>query len=175
MHSSLELRVNVLLLPLNLLNHDFLVGCVLDNMSRGQGLVGVGALGSPRNIMPVVEGVDHQNIDVRRLQNQIDGERMEHVPGIQVEEGSHKVETVNSDEGEHNDTRHAVEEEAPEECISRVGGYLVAEIRVERSIHKIEGQDEDVELDNAEDVKRHGVCISRALGSITEGENKLNH
>lgn len=44
--------------------------------------------------MPIAEGVNVQDVDVTALAKQILEERREHVPRVQVEERSNKVESV---------------------------------------------------------------------------------
>ncbi|KAI6748967.1 hypothetical protein HG531_007914 [Fusarium graminearum] len=67
----LKLTVNILLLLLDFLD-DNLVLLSLGDVGRGKCLGLVGTLGTPRNIVPVVERVDHENVDVEVLEQSVD-------------------------------------------------------------------------------------------------------
>ena len=50
------------------------------------------ALGAPRDVVRVAEGVDLQRADVGGQQGKVLRRRGEHVPGVQVQEGHEEVE-----------------------------------------------------------------------------------
>lgn len=107
----LELGVDVCLCHVHFLyDVSFTVGGFL-NRSRWQGVGFVGALGSPGDVVPVAEGVHHQNIDVRRHQQKVLAEGGEHVPWVEIEEGSDEVKTEGRGDGDKDNTRAAGREE----------------------------------------------------------------
>ena len=52
------------------------------------------SLGTPRDIVQIAEGVDEQDIDVGREQEEILHERVQHVPWVEEHNGRDEVETV---------------------------------------------------------------------------------
>ena len=128
--------------------------------------------------MPVVERIHHQNVDVRAHKNQVLRERMEHVPRVEVQERSGKVEAVDRDERDKNQTSNSslAAEEAVEELFAGSKRDLVLDrLRAESAVDKVDREDQDVKLDGAEDDERGLVGLIGSFGAITECENELQY
>ena len=124
--------------------------------------------------MPVAEGVDHQNVDVARHTEEVLRERGEHVPWVEVEEGGDKVETERRCQGNQDDTWSAAGEEAREEFVDAFARFDVGGVVASEGVYnQIEGLDDDVELNQAENAEGDDVTPSAALRSITQGQNEL--
>lgn len=101
---SLKLTVNIGLRFINFLYDGVFRAFILGGLGRGQRISLVGTLGTPRHIVPVAEGIDVEDVDVRGLQDHVGGERGEHVPRVGVHEGGDKVKTEGGSQGNDNDT-----------------------------------------------------------------------
>ncbi len=55
--------------------------------------------------MPIAKGVYVENVDIGRHYKHVLRKRSEHVPRIEIEEGSNKVETECGRQSDENDTR----------------------------------------------------------------------
>lgn len=101
---------------------------------------------------------------------------MEHVPWVEVQEGRDVVETVNGEEGNNDQTRDssiAPEETIKEGFTGREGDLVLNGRSSESSVHKITGQDEEIQLDETEDHEREDVSVLCALRSVSESEDEL--
>jgi len=95
----------------------------------------VAALCAPGYVVPVVEGVNHQHVDVRAHEDEVLRERVEHVPGIEIQERRQEVEAVDGDERHDDETCSAVlsVEETVEEGVGGSRVDLVADGRAGES------------------------------------------
>lgn len=171
LHGSLESRIDVGL---------WLVGFVDDlgfsaiaslGLGCGKNIGLVGSLGTPRNIVPIAEGIDVEDVGIRRGDEQVLWERVEQVPWIEVKEGGDDVETKGSSQGNQNDTTRTLEE-VPEELSSAACIQLE---RLEGLHDEVDGQDDDIELDDGEEDERGDISVFRTLRSVTESQNELYH
>ena len=60
---------------------------------RGEGLILITTLGTPRNIMQVAECVNIEDVREARCDEQVLNERGKHVPWVAVEEGREEIDT----------------------------------------------------------------------------------
>ena len=89
----LELRVDICLCEIHFLDHvAFAIGSLL-RFRRGESVGFVSALGTPGDIVPVAESVDHEDVDVAAHQQEILAEAGEHVPWVEVEEAGDVVQS----------------------------------------------------------------------------------
>lgn len=140
---------------------------------RGESFGLVGTLGTPRDIVPVAERVDVENVDVRRHDEQVLGEGSEHVPWVQVEERSDIVQTKGGSEGDDDDTGASAAEERLDKGAGGATVQLLGRRVRECANDKVHGEDNDVELDEAKDDERGHVTPSGTLGTVTQRENEL--
>ena len=100
-----KLLVNVGLRFVGLFDHCYFAVACFGGIRRRQGIGLVGALGTPRYVVPVGKGVDVEDVDVRGLDEQVGWERGEHVPRVEVHERGDKVQAVGGCQSDDDDTR----------------------------------------------------------------------
>lgn len=93
----LEMTVNIGLRFVGLFD-DF-VAAFLFGGRGGKNVDFIGTFGTPGDVVPVAEGVDVEDVDVGGGEGEIGPEGVEHVPRVEVGEGSDEVETVGGDQG----------------------------------------------------------------------------
>lgn len=167
-----ELRVNVSLWQIDFLDDCGFSICPLLRSRRWKRIGLVRSLGTPGNIVPVGECVNHQDVDVRGHHQQVLKERGEHVPWIEVEERGHKVQTKGGCKCDDNDTRSGRSEEGFDEvCRSSIG---VESWASGESVHdQVEGVHNNVELNQGVNTEGGDVRPSATLGSVTKSEDEL--
>ena len=169
LNHSLKLGIDIRLRQIHLLNNS-MFAIILLRLRRGERISLVGTLGSPRDIVPIGKSVDIEDIGEGRHEQEVLSEGGEHVPGIEVQEGGDEVETECCDDGDEDDA-YAVGGEELGEIVNAVCDGVAAKGATE----KVEGEDDEVELDDGEDHEGHDVGDSGALGSVTERENELQN
>ena len=102
LHHGLELGIDIRLRKIHFLD-DSLLAILLLGLHRGKRLGLVGALSSPRDVVPVGEGVNVEDVGEGGHEEQVLQEGGEHVPGIEVQEGGDEVETEGRDHGDEDD------------------------------------------------------------------------
>lgn len=99
---------------------------------------------------------------------------MEHVPRIQVHEGSDKVETVNGNQGHQDDTSCTLTtEETLDEILTRVERNLFSNRSVESADNQVSRKDQDVTLNDTKDHERGDIGELGTLRSVTQREDEL--
>lgn len=109
-----ELAVNVGLRLVHLFD-EVRLGVVLLGLRLWERFTLVGALGTPGHVVPVAEGIHHQDVDRAGHAAKIRPGGGEHVPGVHVEEASHKVHSVGRHQRDQHDARASGAEEGRQE------------------------------------------------------------
>ena len=110
--------------------------------------------------MPVAEGVDVQDVHVRRHDEEVLREGCEHVPRIQIHERCHKVESEGRCKSEEDDsgTTRGKETAGKFSCsVLEIYRCRFAP-RQEGGDDEIHCQDDEIELDKAKDDERSYIC-----------------
>lgn len=115
LHGAFKLAVDIRLRLVDLLDHSSFAVVFLLRLGRGQSVGFVRTLCAPRHIVPVAEGVDHQDVDVRGHDQEVGREGGEHVPGVEVHEGGDEIEAEGGGEGDDDDSWSFGTEEGFEE------------------------------------------------------------
>ena len=123
--------------------------------------------------MPIAEGVYVQDVDITAHTQEVLEERSEHVPRVEIEEGSDKVETESRCQGDDDDTRSRRAEEGFHKIARTIGIEPLCFLVTESMNDEVERVDSDVELDETEDAKGDNVGPARSLWSVTQRENEL--
>ena len=167
----LELGVDIRLCEVHFFDHvAFAIGRFLC-FRRGQSVGFVGALGAPGDVVPVAEGVDHQDVDVAAHQQEVLAERSKHVPRVEVEEAGDVVQAERRRDRQKDNTSPASGEERLEDFVRVLAGE--AEAMREGADDEVDGVDDDVNLDEAEEAEGGDVAPLAALGSVAEGKDEL--
>jgi len=132
---------------------------------RGRQRIGlVCTLGTPGHVVPVAERVHVEDVDVGRHDQQVSGERGEHVPRVHVHERGEEVETEGGSQRDDDDTRTGGREERLEERPDSVTHIEVHRgLSGEGAHDEVHGQDDDVELDDTKDNKGRDI---RVFGTV---------
>nr|POF01139.1 hypothetical protein CFP56_21087 [Quercus suber] len=169
-----ERLVDVCLRDVDFFDHSrFTVGRLLC-LRRWECIGFIRAFGSPGHVVPIAEGIDHEDVDVGCRHEEVLRKGGEHVPRIEVEERGHEVETKCRGKCNDDDTRATGCEEGFDEFVYAiinvdVGGVL----RGERPNDKIEGIHDDIELNQGKHHKGCDVGVSASLRSVAKRQDKL--
>ena len=160
-HRERELAVDVGLRLVGLYDDGHLAVGGLGGRRRRQRIGLVRALGPPRHVVPVAEGVDVENVDVRGHDQQILREGREHVPRIEVHERGDEVQTESGRESDDDRAGRGREQGLGEG--GGGGGVEVLRLRArEGPYDEIHRQHDDVELDEGKDDKGYEVGVPRS-------------
>lgn len=174
LHSGLKLTIDVGLRLVNFLNDCVFAAFVLGGLCRGESIRLVGALGTPGHIVPVAEGIDVEDVDVRRLQDNVGRKRGKHVPGVGIHEGGDEVETKCGSEGNDNDTSTRRSEERPQEGPK---AFVRLEIHwcttSEGTDDQVKRINHNVELNDTEGDEGSKVGELRTFRPVTQREDEL--
>ena len=149
LHGRLELTVNIGLGLINFLNEIRLVILFL-GLRFWQCFTLVGTLGTPGNIVPVTESVNHQNVDRAGHSGEVGPRRSEHVVGVHVEETGNEVDTVCRNQGDQNDTGTGGAEERLQEMSDALTHIEIQSTTHEGVGDQVEGVNHSVSLNNRE-------------------------
>jgi len=105
--------------------------------------------------VPIAKGVNVKNVNVRGCNEEILGERVEYMPRVKVQEGSSNIKTKGTSKGHQDDTTISFEE-VLEECCRTVCYQLEL---TEGPYDEVDGQDDDVKLDDTEEDKGGNICV----------------
>lgn len=158
----LKLTVNVGLRLIDFLD-EIGLGIILLGLSLWQCLTLVRSLGTPRNVMPVAEGVHHEDIDRAGHTTKVSPRGGEHVPRIHIKEASNEVDTIGRDQGNQDDTGTGRTEERRQEFADALTQIKVQRASSESIGDQVERQYEDVTLDDTEVNERKGISQTRTI------------
>lgn len=111
---------------------------------------------TPGDVVSITEGVDVENVDICRCEEEVLEERGEHVPRIKEHEGSDEVEDIRArhryDQGQEKRVR---EEHAKSEVV----------VLLELGLHRLDGDEDGSE----HEITKEGsvICVVEDFGRLT--------
>ena len=113
--------------------------------------------------MPIAEGVDHQNVDRAGHAGKVGPRGGEHVPGIHIHETGKEVDAVSGNQSDEDDTSSRRAEEGLQEITNTLVEGEIKGTSSESVLDKVEGQNNDVGLDDTEVDERERVRQTRTM------------